>query len=97
MTAFFEAVHPTGGLLFRSSRGGAMDSVHFDSEVLTTFPSALALARGILLTERVSRLKAVMEIREELIAAGTPPSAAVATRDDLATAEMELRNDRPTN
>ncbi|MBV8294129.1 MAG: DUF2694 family protein, partial [Mycobacterium sp.] len=48
------------------------------------------LALGILLTADVSYLKAVMEVRGEIVAAGYTPSAEVPTAHDLDTAIEKL-------
>ena len=42
-----------------------------------------SLTEGILLTADVSYLKAVMEVRGEIVAAGYTPSTEVATAEDL--------------
>lgn len=90
----FDAVHPTGTILFRSQRGGLMEGIQLAADVTTTFGTADALAEAILLTARVSYLKAAIQIRDEILAAGQRPSAQVPTSDDLAAAETALRNHR---
>ena len=65
---------------------------------------AESLTQGILLTADVSYLKAVMEVRGEIVAAGYTPSAEVPTTDDLDIASEVVpalttlrvpRSDRP--
>jgi hypothetical protein len=90
----FDAIHPTGTILFRSHRGGLMEGIQLTAEAMTTFGTADALAEAILLTARVSYLKATMQVREEILAAGQRPSAQLPTRDDLAVAEIALLNHR---
>jgi hypothetical protein len=51
---------------------------------------AESLAQAILLTADVSYLKAVMEVRGEIVAAGYTPSAEVPTTHDLQEAIEEL-------
>jgi hypothetical protein len=92
----FDATHPSGAILFRSTRGGLMQGIQLGEQTMTAFRDADELAEAIRLTADVSHLKAMMEVREELITAGTPPSAAAPTRDDLAVAEIALRNHRQT-
>lgn len=93
----FDAVHPSGHLLFRSRRGGYLDSIALSEEALDT--DAATLARGILLAADVSYLKAMMQVRGEIVAAGHTPSAEVPTVDDLNAATAALLADRsgPTN
>ncbi|GFG83221.1 hypothetical protein MPRG_64970 [Mycobacterium paragordonae] len=71
-----------------------MEGVQLTAEAMSVFTSANALAEAILLTGRVSHLKALMEVREELLAKSQRPSAALPTYDDLADAEAALRNHR---
>src|ERR1700674_5133899 len=75
--AAFDTVHPSGHILVRSCRGGYMDSVTLSEAAMNT--DAESLAQGILLTADVSYLKAVMEVRGEIVAAGYTPSAEVPT------------------
>lgn len=51
---------------------------------------AATLAQGILLTADVSYLKAMMEIRTEIVAAGYTPSVEVPTVADLGAAIEKL-------
>jgi len=69
-----------------------MEGVQLTENAMTVFGSAGALAEAILLTGRVSHLKALMQVREEILAANLQPNANVPTRDDLAAAETALRN-----
>lgn len=84
----FDTVHPSGHILVRSCRGGYMHSVALSEEAMET--DADALAQGILLTADVSCLKALLEIRDEIVAAGHTPSAEVPTPQDLGTAIEKL-------
>jgi Protein of unknown function (DUF2694) len=87
----FDAVHPSGAILFRSCRGGFLHSVTLTEQVMTT--DASSLAEAILRTASVSFLKAAMEIRAEVIA-GQPddgPSSAVPTPVDLDKAIATLQ------
>jgi uncharacterized protein DUF2694 len=79
----FDTIHPSGGILFRSCRGGALHSVTLNEDVMNT--DAASLAEAILLTASVSALKATMEIRAEIIAAqpADGASSSVPTRTDL--------------
>jgi Protein of unknown function (DUF2694) len=84
----FDTVHPSGHILVRSCRGGYMHSVALSEEAMDT--DAAALAQGILLTADVSWLKALLEIRDEIVAAGHAPSAEVPTPHDLNAAIEKL-------
>jgi Protein of unknown function (DUF2694) len=84
----FDTVHPSGHILVRSCRGGYMHSVALSEEAMDT--DAAALAQGILLTADVSWLKALLEIRDEIEAAGHTPSAEVPTPHDLNAAIEKL-------
>jgi hypothetical protein len=77
----FDTVHPSGHILVRSCRGGYMHSITLSEAAMNTDAATLAL--GILLTADVSYLKAVMEVRGEIVAAGYTPSAEVPTTRDL--------------
>jgi hypothetical protein len=77
----FDTVHPSGHILVRSCRGGYMHSVALSDAAMST--DAESLAQAILLTADVSFLKAVMEVRGEIVAAGYTPSAEVPTAEDL--------------
>lgn len=67
----FDTVHPSGHILVRSCRGGYMHSVALSEEAMET--DAETLAQGIVLTADVSCLKALLEIRDEIVAAGHLP------------------------
>ncbi|CAN5665952.1 DUF2694 domain-containing protein [soil metagenome] len=84
----FDAVHPSGDILFRSCRGGYLHSVALTESVMTT--EAHTLAEAIKLTADVSYLRALMEVRGEIVSAGHTPSAAVPTVSDLDTAVEAL-------
>lgn len=90
--SLFDAIHPTGSILFRSERGGIMQGCELQEDVHDHFPDAETFSEAVMLTARVSHLRSVMEVRDELLADGMPPSGAVATRDDLEAAEQALRN-----
>ncbi len=77
----FDTVHPSGHILVRSCRGGYMHSVALSEAAMET--DAETLAEGILLTADVSCLKALLEVRDEIVAAGHTPSAEVPTSEDL--------------
>lgn len=85
----FDAVHPSGAILFRSCRGGLLHSVALAEQVMDT--DAGSLAEGILRTATVSFMKAIMEVRAELIV-GTDsgPSSDVPTPTDLDDAAIAL-------
>lgn len=84
----FDTVHPSGDILFRSCRGGYAHSVALSQAAMDTDAQTLAL--GILLTADVSYLKALMEVREEIVAAAYTPSAEVPTLQDLDAAIEKL-------
>lgn len=88
----FDAVHPSGHIMFRSCRGGYLHSVALSEGAMTT--DAESLARGILLTADVSYLKALMEVRGEIVAAGHTPSAEVPGAADLTAASARLAEHR---
>lgn len=88
----FDTVHPSGHILVRSCRGGYLHSLTLSAEAMDT--DAEALARGILLAADVSYLKAVLEVRGEIVAAGHTPSAEVPTVADLDAAMEKLRAHR---
>lgn len=90
----FDAVHPSGHVLFRSSRDGYLHSVVLSEGVADA--DAQALAEAVLRTAEVSHLKAVMEIRREIVDAGFSPSAELPTPADLSRAEAELGEHRLT-
>ena len=62
----FDTVHPSGAILFRSCRGGYAHGVVLNHAAMDT--DAQTLAEGILLTADVSYLKALMEVRAEIVA-----------------------------
>lgn len=88
----FDAHHPGGQLLFRSCRGGYLHSVAIGEGALDA--DAAALAVGVLLTAQVSHLRAVMQVRREIIGAGFTPSDDIAGEADLERAEVALREHR---
>lgn len=92
--ADFDAVHPSGQVLFRSCRGGYLHSVVLSEAVADV--DAENLARAVLLTAEVSHLKAVMEIRRNILDAGFTPSAELPTPADLSRAEAVLNAHRLT-
>jgi hypothetical protein len=65
-----------------------MHSVALSEEAMET--DAETLAQGIVLTADVSCLKALLEIRDEIVAAGHTPSAEVPTLRDLDAAIEKL-------
>ena len=66
----FDAVHPSGQVLFRSCRGGYLHTVALSEEAMGT--RADTLAEAVLRAAQVSHLKAVMGVREEIILANPP-------------------------
>jgi hypothetical protein len=88
----FDAVHPSGQLMFRSSRGGCLHSVVLSEAAMEA--DADNLARAVLLAADVSHLYAVMQIREEIIAAGYTPTAEIPGACDLEAAEGALLRHR---
>ncbi|CAJ1494476.1 DUF2694 family protein [[Mycobacterium] burgundiense] len=88
----FDAVHPSGHILFRSCRGGYLHSVVLTEPAMST--DADTLAEAILRTAEVSYLKALMEVRAEIIAAGHTPSDEVAGPAELVQAIEQLREHR---
>lgn len=84
----FDTVHPSGHILVRSCRGGYMHGVALSDGAMET--DAETLAQGILLTAEVSCLKALLNIRDEIVAAGHTPSAEVPTPRDLDVAIEKL-------
>lgn len=85
-----DALHPGGNLMFRSARGGYLHSVVLSEPALDG--DAAALADAVLLAADVSHLRAVMQIRREIIDAGFSPSPEMATPADLSRAEAALQN-----
>ena len=88
----FDAVHPSGHVLFRSCRGGYLHSVVLSEAVVDS--DAAALAEAVLRAAGVSHLKAVMQIRREILEAGFSPSAELPTAADLSRAEAALAGHR---
>lgn len=88
----FDAVHPSGHVLFRTCRGGYLHSVVLTEAAMSS--EAHTLAEAIKLTADVSYLRALMEVRGEILAAGHTPSAGVQTISDLDTAVDTLRDHR---
>ncbi|GAY13953.1 DUF2694 family protein [Mycobacterium sp. shizuoka-1] len=88
----FDAVHPSGHILFRSCRGGYLHSVALAEPAMDA--DAHTLAQAILLTADVSYLKALMQIRAEIVAAGQTPSDDVAGHRELALASEALARHR---
>ena len=91
----FDALHPSGQILFRSCRGGYLHSVVLGESVLSF--AADDLVDAVLLAAQVSHLRAVMDVRQQIIDSGFTPSAELATPKDLETAEAELANHRGRN
>ncbi|MGV0625112.1 DUF2694 family protein [Mycolicibacter minnesotensis] len=85
----FDAVHPSGDVLFRSCRGGYLHSVVLTEAVMGT--DVNRLAEAIVLAADVSFIKAALEIRGEIVTTGHAPSAAVPTNDDLRAATERLQ------
>ncbi|WP_328349662.1 DUF2694 domain-containing protein [Mycobacterium sp. NBC_00419] len=85
----FDAVHPSGHVLFRSCRGGYLHSVTLAEAAMDA--DAHTLAEAVLLTADVSYLKALMEVRAEIVAAGHTPSADVPSERDLTDAVAALQ------
>jgi hypothetical protein len=88
----FDAVHPSGHVLFRSSRGGYLHSVILSEAVRDA--DGQALAEAVLRAADVSHLKAVMQIRHEILDSGFSPSAELPTPTDLSRAEAVLAGHR---
>lgn len=84
----FDAVHPSGQILFRSTRGGYMHSVVLGEAAMRA--DAESLAQAIMLASDVSYLRALMEVRSEIVSAGHTPSGDVPTQDDLRNALASL-------
>lgn len=88
----FDVVHPSGHVLFRSCRGGYLHSVALAEAAMDA--DATSLAEAIVRTADVSYLKALMEVRGEIVAAGHTPSADVPTERDLHDAVEALHEHR---
>ncbi|MGY4708350.1 DUF2694 family protein [Mycolicibacterium sp. CBM1] len=88
----FDAAHPSGHILFRSCRGGYLHSVALAEPAMDA--DAQTLTEAILLTAEVSYLRALMEVRGEILAAGHTPSSDVPGEGDLELATKALQNHR---
>ncbi|TGD90039.1 DUF2694 domain-containing protein [Mycolicibacterium sp. CH28] len=88
----FDTAHPSGHILFRSCRGGYLHSVALAEPAMDT--DAQTLAQAILLTADVSYLKALMQVRGEILAAGHSPSTDVPGERDLDGAVAVLQAHR---
>lgn len=88
----FDVTHPSGHILVRSCRGGYLHSVGLTEAAMDT--DAATLATAILLSAGVSHLRALMEVRAEILAAGHTPSEMVPTSADLEQAVEDLRDHR---
>lgn len=88
----FDTIHPSGQVTFRSARGGYLHSVALSEAAMRT--DADTLARAVLLTAEVSHLKAVMQVRRDIIAAGFTPSTELAGPDEMDRARAELLDHR---
>lgn len=84
----FDTTHPSGHVLFRSCRGGYLHSVVLTEAAMDT--DAATLADAITWAADVSFLKAALEVRDEIVAAGHTPSAALPTAHDLHLATERL-------
>ncbi|AQA02961.1 hypothetical protein BVC93_11540 [Mycobacterium sp. MS1601] len=84
----FDVQHPSGQLLFRSCRGGYLHSVVLTESAMQA--DAQSLSRAILLTADVSHLRALMEVRSEILAAGHTPSEEVPGESELRAASAAL-------
>jgi hypothetical protein len=90
----FDTVHPSGHILVRSCRGGYLHSVVLTEAAMAT--DAQTLAEAIVRTADVSHLKALMEVRGEIIAAGHTPTAELPAASELARAADRLGGHRLT-
>lgn len=84
----FDAVHPSGRVMFRSCRGGYLHSVVLSEAAMDA--DAATLAEAVRLTAEVSHLRAVMQVRREIVEAGFTPSAQLPAPADLQRAETAL-------
>jgi len=91
----FDAVHPSGHLMFRSCPGGYLHSVVLSEAAMDG--DADTLADAVLRAAEVSHLKAAMQIRREIVDAGFSPSAELPTTADLSRAESALSSHRLTD
>ncbi len=78
--------------MFRSCRGGYLHSVVLAEPAMST--DAQTLAEAILRTADVSHLKALLEVRGEIIAAGHTPSDEIPGPADLVQAIEQLGEHR---
>ncbi|MCB0930931.1 MAG: DUF2694 family protein [Mycobacterium sp.] len=85
----FDAVHPSGQLVFRSCRGGYLHSVVIGESAMDVDTGILA--RAILLAADVSHLKATMRVRAQIVDAGDSPSGEMPQPGDLEAAELALQ------
>ncbi len=88
----FDATHPSGHLMFRSCRGGYLHSVVFSEAVRHC--DAQSLAAAVLLAGEVSHLRAVMQIRQQIVDSGFTPSDELAGPAELRRAEVALHDHR---
>ena len=88
----FDATHPSGHVVFRSCRGGYLHSVALGEATLDADPESLAEA--IRLSADVSHLRALQEVRAEIVAAGHTPSDEVPGPADLDEAVQRLNDHR---
>ena len=88
----FDATHPSGHILFRSCRGGYLHSVVLGEPAMDADPASLAEA--IRLTADVSHLRALLEVRAEILSAGHTPSDEVPGAADLDAAVSRLQEHR---
>jgi Protein of unknown function (DUF2694) len=88
----FDTVHPSGHVLVRSCRGGYLHSVVLTEAAMST--DAQTLAEAIVRTADVSHLKALMEVRGEIMAAGHTPTDELPAIADLARAAERLGGHR---
>lgn len=88
----FDAVHPSGHIVFRSSRAGYLHSVGFAEPVMDS--DAETLARAVVLTAEVSYLQALMHVRAEMVENGHTPSGDIPARDELGAAMEALLQHR---
>ena len=88
----FDTVHPSGGVTFRSASGGYLHSVVLNEAAMRA--DHRTLARAVLLAAEVSHLKAVMQVRRDIVEAGFTPSAEIAGPAEMERAFAELLGHR---
>jgi len=88
----FDAAHPSGHIVFRSTRGGYLHSVGLAEPAMDC--DAQTLAHAVVLTAEVSYLRALMRVREEMVDGGYTPSGDVPVREDLDAAMNVLLQHR---